>query len=474
VRRFLHDAGYSEEAIRERMGIRRLSESVEMHSTEPASDELDLLIQLFLLGEPVPEASAHAYLPEDARSAMTAMGLLSVSDESVSGAVALYPVRSLYLISDRNRRTEQEAEAPKVFSAISPNTEEFLAMLPEERCPAFLELCSGAGAAALIAGSQFATQAFAFDISERASIFAEFNRRLNELDNVTIEQGDLYAPAGRRTFDCIVAHPPYVPSLRSDQLFRDGGEDGERLTRRIIEGLPNYLHSGGRFYCLALLAQARGERVEDRIRRWLREAESEFDMALITIRTLEPAQFLFDNLLPGYAEDGDLPRWRALLHQRRIEAFLYVMLVLHRRAESGPVVTVRRNAGGRIDMRATGDLLCWKRACMGPDAATHIAQLRPVARAGVELRTRLQLENGGWCPAGLTYSVDAPFRFSYEGPSWVAEFLSRCGGALSCREHFDQLQHDGVIGSEVSVHEFLDTVNTLIRGGLLQMPALHK
>jgi precorrin-6B methylase 2 len=261
-----------------------------MHSSAPADDALDVLAQLFLLGEPVPLAQAQDLL--GTLEPLSALDLITVDDGRVSALVALYPLRSLYLASDRLRPDARNATADEVFSAINPNTEEFLAMLPEEPCPAFLELCAGAGAAALIA-ARSAAQSFAFDVAHRACLFAEFNRRLNGLANVTVAEGDLYAPARRQTFDRIVAHPPYVPVLRPTQVYRDGGTDGEALTRRIVEGLPNYLEPGGRLYCLALVPQLRREPFAARVRTWLRDRQGEFDVVVISRRTVDPAALIF-------------------------------------------------------------------------------------------------------------------------------------------------------------------------------------
>jgi methylase of polypeptide subunit release factors len=72
----------------------------------------------------------------------------------------------------------------------------------------------GTGIAALVAAQKDAAHAWAFDITARATHFAEFNRRLNAIPNVTAAEGDLYAPAGGQTFDRIVAHPPYLPVYR--------------------------------------------------------------------------------------------------------------------------------------------------------------------------------------------------------------------------------------------------------------------
>src|SRR5207245_1035784 len=159
--------------------------------------------------------------------------------------------RGLYIVSDRSRPEEGvEGQPPEdfVYPAIVPNTELLLELAPCQPCDAFLDLCSGTAIAALVAAKSGARQAWAFDITGRSTHFAEFNRRLNGIANMTPATGDLYEPAGDLTFDRIVAHPPYVPVYRPQLIFDSGGHDGEQIVRRIIEGLPRYLRPGGRFY----------------------------------------------------------------------------------------------------------------------------------------------------------------------------------------------------------------------------------
>ena len=59
----------------------------------------------------------------------------------------------------------------------------------------------------------------------------------------------LRPPCGPVSFGHPVVFRP-DGALVAGEFLGGAGEDGEVLTRRIVEGLPNYLHPGGRFYCL--------------------------------------------------------------------------------------------------------------------------------------------------------------------------------------------------------------------------------
>ncbi|MCX6630450.1 MAG: class I SAM-dependent methyltransferase [Candidatus Solibacter sp.] len=156
----------------------------------------------------------------------------------------------MYIASDRWSNpdgTAIDTPTDAVYPAFIATTRLFLELLPKGTCDNFLDLCAGTGIAALVAAKNGARHACASDITERCSMFAEFNRRLNAIPNVSIATSDLYRNLDRQTFDCIVAHPPYVPTLSPKWIFYSGGEDGEQVTRGIVEGLPLHLRDGGTF-----------------------------------------------------------------------------------------------------------------------------------------------------------------------------------------------------------------------------------
>lgn len=430
LRHLLEGAGYREAAICERLGIERLSQAARMRSGGPQPDALDSLIRLFLLEELL----APGWLPAGVLEAGGALGVIEVRDGMAAATAKLYPVQTVYVISDLDQRSKPHTD--RVFSAISPQTEDFLQMVGEARCPACLELCSGAGAAALLAAQRYAVQAYAFDISERCTAFAEFSRRLNGIENLTVRQGNLYGPARGQTFDRILAHPPYVPSLRTEQVFRDGGDDGESLTRRIVEGLPTYLHPGGRLYLTAMLADYPAEWIESRLRRWLHYAAPEFDIVVVHRKRYDAGNFLFDN-----ADPSDLPAWRQLLEQRRIAWFRYVTAIVQRHSEAAPAVTVARVAGPEFTIGAAERALAAAQRLEDEDWR----DLRPTAAGPIEQVVSHKLRSGRWAEDGYTLRVKQAFDVEVLAREGSAELLARCDGRRTI----------GELGSEADLREWI-------------------
>jgi len=131
--------------------------------------------------------------------------------------------------------------------------------------PRILDLCTGSGCiAAAIAHSLKNAVVIATEISPAAATVATRNiERLGLAGRVTILEGDLFAPLSTivdpQPFDLIVANPPYIASAEIASLDRsvrdyeptkalDGGPDGLRLHRRILEEGAARLNPNGRIF----------------------------------------------------------------------------------------------------------------------------------------------------------------------------------------------------------------------------------
>ena len=226
--RLLRDVGYNDATLCSRAQVPTIYEVLESPTRQkhkpPLADTIDALMWVLLEGRAISIRSWQHLVPGELTDPLAAVGLLVEQADEYICPLALYPVENLYVVSDRN-----SSIVDSVYPALVENTGRFLGVIPRSRCGSFLEVCAGTGIAALLGARDFAAHSYAFDIAERSVKFAEFNRRLNGLPNMTNGAGDLYEPAGPKTFDRIVAHPPYVPVLKPKAIFHDGGDDGEQI-----------------------------------------------------------------------------------------------------------------------------------------------------------------------------------------------------------------------------------------------------
>lgn len=125
------------------------------------------------------------------------------------------------------------------------------ALADEPRTPGaqVLDVGTGSGALALAAARRGA-EVTAVDISRRAVWTARLNARLYRLP-VRIHYGNLFDPVRGRSFDVILANPPYVPAPdtrrgpRGRRRAWDAGQDGRLVLDRICRDSPPLLRPGG-------------------------------------------------------------------------------------------------------------------------------------------------------------------------------------------------------------------------------------
>jgi SAM-dependent methyltransferase len=456
---------YTEAAICSRFKISCVpefpTEGPAVTSEEPA-DTLGLLVRLFLEGGAI-SSSAASRLP---MAALEPLGLVRPLGERILGTVMLYPTRGLHIASDRSRPVgNEELLSDVVYPAIVPNTALFLDYVPPGKCDAFLDLCAGTGIAALVAAQKDAAHAWAFDITARATHFAEFNRRLNDIPNVTACEGDLYAPAGGQTFDRIVAHPPYLPVYRPHYLFDSGGQDGEQVVRRMVEDLPGYLRPGGKFYALTM-GSDRERPFEHRLRQWLGAAAPDFDIALLVRKTMSASAYAADVVVLQKGSADDIAGWRELFEQWDVRALVYGVVVIQRRTGDRPVFTVRRDVGPKTGPAECAWLVDWATAALD---ASKVLPMKPRARDNVSLKVEHRFSGGEWQPESYRLVSEYPFRATMKCESWAPHLLTIANGSHTIQELLAQLKSSEALPQTVAPIEFAPVVAAMICSGFLEV-----
>jgi SAM-dependent methyltransferase len=422
--------------------------------------KLAALIRLFLLLEDVDDAEFDgAFL-----DAAVALGLVHRDGGSVRSEVLLAPVAGLWAATDRHRSTDPNlAAGDGVYPAIADGTLRLLRLIANAPGTAALDIGAGSGIGALALAKR-GVHAVAADITARSTRFAEFNRRLNALDHCEAVEGDLYAPVAGRTFDLIIAHPPYVPSLSGDKIYKAAGAAGEDIIRRIVAGLPEFLRVGGTFCAVTAGWEADDGKFEDRARRWLGDNGDDFDLAFAVNSGIEP-EALAKQL--SEREGGDRASWTSLFAGQGLRRLSYGALVITRRGRDGAAaLTVRGPFGVLTDVAALLESMRWARWRALASAAA-LAQLRPRASASLKATLSYGVHEDQFRATGAKATTAAPFAAEENLDLWLLHVLTACSGEHTVADLHAGAREQGILPADLSLDLFAKRLAGLIDRGFL-------
>lgn len=473
LRGLLEEATYTEAEICARQDQPSIYDFRTLHEGRPAStvrDTHDLLVRFFMDSKPV-AASRTRKLLGAYMTTLLELGLLRhLPDGRLQATVLLYPTRGLYIVSDsfhaRATGGVRGLRPDIVYPAITGGTRHFIDAIPDSPCDDFLELCAGTGIAALVA-SPHVRHAWAADITERSTRFAAFNAALNGIDNVTAVRGDLYEPVAGRTFDRIVAHPPFVPASRPRFIYRDGGNDGEQITRRIIADLPDHLRPGGLFVCTCAATDRGDATLEERVRSMLGARASEFDIIVVTRSVTDREAYCAGQSARGRAREAKLllRTFRALDVENLVLGT--IAIVRHQRAANP--MNVRRPVGGMTVGHAIEHVVRWDIAGRSPAALNQLLDLRPAISPHVRRHIEQSATDDGWILEQCQFSTDRPFPITLAPTDSGPDLLDHFGGRHTVRELARRLRSSGRIPATATDELFAEMVRSLLAGGFLEI-----
>ncbi|MQM28921.1 DUF7782 domain-containing protein [Glycomyces albidus] len=228
-------------------------------------DPLGVFTRLFVAGVPVPaQAVADALAPfgfDEAREC----GLVWGDTEYLAGWGAQFDGDRL-LFSDQLPNTTGARMREHVLG-IGGASRLLLDLTLRGPVATALDVGTGCGVQAL-ALTGHAEQVTATDLSERALAFAALNAAVNGT-GLELLQGDLLAPVAGRTFDLVVANPPFVIATPgSGWTYRDGGREADGVAAELAAASTRLLNPGGTMQFLANWLHRKGEDWSERVAGW--------------------------------------------------------------------------------------------------------------------------------------------------------------------------------------------------------------
>jgi len=479
VRSYLRDLHLDHESIHETLPLKedgRLDAAKWDETKATLRAALALAIDVFVRGDSVSASDFRASCGEDTHRAFCALGLLC-PDKSAAGRlvspVLVYRVDGFLIASDRLEDAEGNAfaQAPDaVFPAFNHLTRRFLRLLPDAREGDALDLCGGCGIGAMHL-ARSARAAASADLTPRAAFFAQFNARLN---GVVIESlcGDLYAPAGGRTFDLISAHPPFVAAVGAQRMiFRDADEFGESIARRIVEGLPARLRPGGTGIVVFAGWDA-AKPLELRAQEWLGAAAGQFDIVLAEYTRTSIESVVSDSRkLHTDAAGADIEAFGQNLRDWGAQRRIYGALVFRRAEEPGMSAPLRLQLSDEAAGHTLQRAVDWRASRRRRDFVAHVAAARPRPAPHLQMNARHIVRDGRLGVADFMFEMAEGILGRLKPDPWVVPWIMRLDGMRSVSDVFAAAQAEDALPHGFQLADFADLIGIMLERGFLDADA---
>ena len=298
----------------------------------PRGERLSALLQLFLMGLPVPLIDARAALAPLTIEHALRLGVIRRCTGGVESTVRILPAGDLVIACDRSPEGSADLAADHVMGVASSSI--LLASLTVRRPVArALDIGAGSGIQSVLA-ARHAERVIACDINPRALNFTAFNALLNGVDNVECRAGSFFEPVAGERFDLIVSNPPFVISPETAMVFRDSGLRGDDVSRQVLRQAAAHLHEGGLAFVLISWGVRKGEAWPDPLRPWV--ADLPCDIWILHHSSEEPLLYAASWNSPLQARTREfgtaLDRWTAYLADLGFATVGYGAAILRKRS----------------------------------------------------------------------------------------------------------------------------------------------
>jgi predicted RNA methylase len=469
---FFSEAGYTEVNLRKYLGAaelpsRHLRNLPRLLDRTSAPTLLNALLRWFWLGRVQKEGEIATVVDGELLSLLLESQLLEADGDALTSTAMLLPIDGFLVASDHPAAIERHESELVLW----PNpTSKFLGRFAVRRhSRATLDLGTGGGILSLNA-ARHSDVVIATDLNARAVSCAQFNARLNGVDNIEVLTGDCFAPVSDRRFDLILSNPPFFITPQTDYLFCENSMELDGLCRRLVKEAPEHLNEGGYLQMLCEWAQISGQPWEERIAEWLEGSGCDaWVMKGLTQEPAEYAQHRIREVSKDPASDFELyDGYMNYYRQRGVEA-IHDGLIVMRRREGKNWVRIEE-----VPKTPTGDLgELILSTFAAHDLLTAIEEdekllaIRPQLASNVRLEQICERAADRWRAESLTLRLITGFPFHLTVQPLVAEFLATCDGVRTAEEAIQAFAVTASAPLETVRQECLGMLRKLIERGFI-------
>ncbi|MDO4760707.1 MAG: methyltransferase [Corynebacterium sp.] len=407
--------------------------SVESRKHKP----LAVLISAFLVHASVAREELERVLGEDLVSTLIDAGVLGsrsvfmkspCEDEGLTALIDVQP----HIIAGRNCFVFSDVDASQLVNYV-PGSEHvlgvgaaslsLLATTPSTPVDTVLDLGVGSGVQVLgqlgVAGSICAT-----DIHGRALDFASATLAGCSGSEIELLEGSWFEPVAGRSFDRIIANPPFVVGAGAvDLVYRDSGLNLDGATELVVGGACEHLALNGSAHLLGAWAHVRGQSWRERVASWLPDQGV---CALILQRDVVSPEtyvgtWLRDESIDPRSELGQrrTREWLEHFAREQVEAIGFGYIAIVRVDDDQASDVLLEEFSHATDSQLGEEIqeyflrLEWLNQRSAEDIVNSCFMLRPtVAKEEVSVADR---------DAGMGFSVEVVRLVRMDGPRWSHE-----------------------------------------------------
>ncbi len=437
-----------------------------------AEGPLDVFARLFLLGVPVRLPAARAAMKSVPVEEWSDAALVKIEGDLVEGLVAISPFEGLLLATEKPELLDHGADTDYVCS-ITNSTATVARFMVRRPFANVLDVCTGCGVLGLLA-ARHSAHVLAADLNPRAIQFANFNAKLNGIDNIEFAVGSIFEPVRGRKFDLITANPPCILGPASRYSFRDGGRDLDGFCRQIITEVPDFLSEGGIFQCTLEWPDIDGADWRKRISETLHDLPC--DALLLHLRTKNlqshAEETIGDTDVLDFKEQADLfSEYMDYFQSRRVTSISEGLLALRRRSCTGKNWINLENLPNRSQTPfgnavyryfETTDAL----DCLGDGLFDLKLSMAP----SLIIETSRTWSGTSWEEGIYRIRQGAGFEHEAEVDANIANLVRRCDGKQTLRALVSGMAADAKVPFDAVAAGCLNIMHSMLRMGFLNLP----
>ncbi len=292
------------------------------------------LLKLFLHDEAVAVQNTQAALNKNIIKTLREWDFLTIDENKniVRSKVRIIPLQSRFLLLHPHAK-QKTPHHPVYLGADSLMFSRFL--LPRKKSRKVLDVGTGTGILLFSLPWQDDSRYYlGIDVNSQAIEMAQLNAALNNTPWIRFQQLDLQdglAATLDTRFDLVIGNLPIIPTPTDPRckwhgrLHVDGGPDGQKYLRMVLQEIPKLLEQDGEAQFLACsLGSSTMPFLLEEMQKWMDETRH-----LITVVALKKIPVEIDAYFRSHGNKEQYNIWMRFFQQERAEAWYRLIVRIH-------------------------------------------------------------------------------------------------------------------------------------------------